>query len=275
MSDSTVRSLRGRFRLIPGTKGLPSSSRRRYVVAILLAAAIGAGFLIESKFTTTAVTTRNVGIGQKIAILGNGTPMSLVLSTLGAPDHQKTVGEYTQWMYGEIKLVESRTRVDSGIPGLALENKHEVRQEGTNYVLFFRGDTLVARPPREWEWHVLYRRLNPPGPFPPYPLAGGSDLHTALSQVVDRRTTLAELESLLGKPWRVLCKDNLQVPYFRVDTRGGCIYIYVFVKDGIVIWTNYSVSETEADEADRLPFYDFGSWPDYRRLMEDQMAGRP
>jgi len=157
-----------------------------------------------------------------------------------------------------------------------LSNSHELVQQGTNYFLFFEGDKLVGRPPRAWESRVIYHRLNPPQPFPPYPLPSGSDLHTAIRGIVDRQTTLDELENVLGKPWRVLRKEDLQVPYYRIEAcRGGWLYVYLFVKDGVVIWTPYSASETEADEADRDPFYDFGSWPDYPLLAQDQRRGDP
>jgi hypothetical protein len=255
---------------------LPSGSLIGFGAAILLFAAFGAGLLITSRPTTTGATARNVGIGLKIDTLANGVRMNEVLSTLGPPDATKTVGAYTQWIYGESRIVESRTRKISILPWLALGDKHEVRQEGTNHFLFFEGETLVGRSPRAWESRVIYRRMNPPQPYPPYPLPNGSDLHTALGAIVDRRTTLEELDGLLGKPWRVLRKDKLQVPYYRIAVSpGGWIYIYVFVKDGVVIWHNYSVSETEADEADRDPFYEFGSWPDYPRLAEDLRQGNP
>src|SRR5262249_48940087 len=156
--------------------------------ALLLFAVFGAGLLIQSGLTTPPVTSRHAGIGLKIETLKNGARMGEVHSLLGPPDAKKTVGNYTQWIYCETRIVGTKTRENSILPWLALRSKHEVGQEGTNYYLFFEGETLVGRPPRAWEGRVIMHRLNPPQPFPPYPLPNGSDLDTAMRSIVDRRT---------------------------------------------------------------------------------------
>jgi hypothetical protein len=242
---------------------------RRFIIPalLILAAAITGGGairirrMLESRMGPNQITTRPA-VGAKIAALPIGTSRVEAKSRLGPPDGQRSDGTYTEWSYIESFQTE-------GWHHEGMRFQHYRRGSQIEHRLLFRGDQLFFAWGSDVEvgtWNrevaLARRRLSGPVRMPPVPLGTGVDLHTALSSIVDGRTTLAEIEALLGSPAQKRQEGALLNLVYRVSTATSAFAFVVNLRDGIVVENPYSPPGTEADEAVRELFYRAYEWPE-------------
>jgi hypothetical protein len=247
---------------------MPSRARRVVFPALLVVAALltvwGALVIRDLLASQTGPkqTTTRPGIGAKIAALPIGSRRAEVAARLGPSESQKSDGTYTEWSYTESHETEGWTRE-------GLHFSHYRRGAQIEHKLLFRGDELFFARGSDvevgkWGREVLWaqRRLSGPVRFPPVPLETGSDLHTALSSIVDGTTTLAQVEALLGTPEKRTGNGGLLHLVYRVTTSSGGYGFAINLRDGIVVDTPYSPAGTLDDEAVRELFIGAHTWPD-------------